>query len=130
MSGDAAIRRMRGRLLDIADLSESSAPDVAEIVLQHLTDTASSGNDPYGQPWQLRKDGQKPLTGVGKHIVSVAIGSRVRVVTRGFSSLHHHGVARGRITRRVLPVGQIPPALSAKIRAILTRAFDRATGGQ
>lgn len=121
--GDTQIEAMIERLQSLPQLVVEAAPDAADAVRAELERTIAAGTDPDGKPWQLRKDGGKPLA-TAEHAVFVApIGNTVFVRVKGHVARHHLGRARGGIYRPVIPTGGLPPRMADGIKRVLCAHF-------
>ena len=110
-------------LAALGRITDDVMPDVANDVRAELVRTSSSGEDPYGQAWQPKKDGGTPLVTAAQHIRVAPIGRRVFCRVTGHVAKHHRGRARGGVVRHVLPTGALPPAMAQKIKATVIGRF-------
>jgi hypothetical protein len=113
----------------LPELGQRAAGDVALAVEAELHRTIAAGTTPDGKPWQLTKDGARPLTGAAKALAVVPVGTTIYVRLTGPEARHHLGRGRGGVVRQVIPTKQIPAAMASAIRAEVTRHFNEVTKG-
>ena len=114
--------------IQLANVTDDVVDDVAKIINEEQRRTIAAKVDAYGKPWMPKKTDDGPFRFVSPDDVVVgAIGRTIitRIKTRHVV-LHHLGYARGETVRRVIPVGKIPPAWSARIRERVMKAFEGA----
>lgn len=123
MSGDSDMARMLDKLREMEAIPSTAAPGVAVAVRESLQATISAASTPYGTPWELTKDGKKPLRTAGESLRVTSIGNRVFAALTGHVARHNNGTAKGGVDRQVLPRRTIPRAMSARIAKVLSEVF-------
>lgn len=129
MSGALDELRAFGRAIGNLDgLTERAAQEAAPLVEAAARKTAAAGKDPYGNTWQPKKDGGRPLEHAAEHIHARPIASSIEISTEGADAWHNVG-AGGRPVRQVIPDVEIPPAIADAVEQGAARAFDAITKG-
>lgn len=124
MTGESELDAMIARLRDLPKLARTVAPDCARVVESEIKRTIAAGTDPYGLPWAPKKQGGgKPLAGAAAVLGVAAVGSSIFVRLHGVEARHHMGRVRGRVTREIIPTRDIPPAMAAGMRRVISDAF-------
>jgi hypothetical protein len=113
----------------LPELGKRAAGDVALAVETELRRTIAAGTTPDGRPWQLTKDGTRPLSGAAQALAVVPVGTTIYVRLTGPEARHHHGRGRGGVAREVIPTKTIPAPMANAIRAELARHFGEVTRG-
>lgn len=121
---DDMIRRIR----EIPKLANDAAPECADAARDALTANLSAGTDPYGQAWKPTADGHRPLVGAAAAVKSAAVGTTIYFRLVGHEVFHNAGTSRVP-QRRILPDGEIPPAMAQAIKGVLERRFAERVGG-
>ena len=123
--GTAELQGMIATLKRIPGLAKQHAPEIADVVGDELRKTADAGTTPFGQPWQVKKDGGRPMENAADAVKCAAVGSTILAVVKGPEARHHKGTARGGIPRQLLPVSnRIPKQIDAAVREVLNDAFE------
>lgn len=128
-NGDAQLREIIARVGKLGTIAKEAAPDAADAVRKALKASAAAHTTPDGKPWQLTKEGDKPLDNAPSEIFVAAVGSTVFVKLKGKSARHHLGRARGRIVREVIPERGIPAPVGNAIGNVLDEHFQRIAKG-
>lgn len=121
---------MIARLRELPDLAERVADDIAAVIDEELQRTIAAGTTPEGKPWERTKQGKQPLQYAGRPgTLNVAsVGRVIYVRLTGPEARHHTGRARGQVRRQIIPRGQLPPAIAAKVEAVIARHLSDALG--
>jgi phage gpG-like protein len=106
------------------------AKEVAPTLDQKIRQNISAGVDPEGKPWQLTKEGKRPLTNAGAALTVRAISSVVQAKLTGHVALHHLGAAKGAPKRQILPSSKLPQPMTAAIRQVAVERFDKHMKGR
>ena len=123
-----AFAEMQGwidRLNTLGDLPTEVAKEVAPVLDAEIRKNIAAGVDPEGKPWQLTKDGKKPLTNAGAALTVRAISSVVQAKLEGHVALHHIGSARGNVRRQILPSSRLPQPMTAAVKTVAVRRFNQ-----
>lgn len=125
---DAKIGDMIARLQATPKVLAALPDKLAPVVKTYLLESYRQGTDPDGEPWTPTKTGQVPDI-KGSSLAVVAIGKRVIVKLRWHDALHSKGKARGRVQRRMVPDGAVPPKLAERMQAIVRAELGRVLKG-
>jgi hypothetical protein len=120
------LRRQIDRVRSLGELPEAIAAEAATELDRQLRQQIAAGQGPDGKPWQPTADGRTPLRNAGDGLTVRAVGSVVLARLTGSAVRHHLGTARGRIKRQVLPSARMPQRMTATLRTIASRRFQRA----
>jgi|GEM_PF-1874951 len=123
----AAFAEMQGwidKVNTLGALPSEIAKDVAPVLDAEIRKNISAGVDPEGKPWQLTKDGKKPLTNAGAALTVRAISSVVQAKLEGHVALHHLGAARGNVRRQILPSSRLPQPMTEAVKAVSIKRFN------
>lgn len=112
---------------NLEGLTERAAQEAAPLVEEAARKTAAAGKDPYGNTWQPKKDGGRPLVHAADHVYARAVGSYVEISVDGPDAFHNDG--SGRPVRQVIPDVEIPPGVADALEQGAARAFDAITKG-
>lgn len=120
---DAMIDRLRkyGETA-LVDAAKESAP----LVQDAARATAAAGTDPYGEPWRLRRDGQRAIPEAAAAVDAIARGPVVVIrVHRGAAIQNYLGEAH---RRQVIPSAgkPLPGGIVAALQEGAARAFRKA----
>lgn len=118
---DAMIERAKS--LEIAPQEVAKA--VAPALRAELEANIAAGRDPSGAPWKETKSGEKPLKNAAKALDVRVSGAVVIAEVSGPEALHHLGLAKGHVMRRILP-----RAVTQGIADAATRAFSHLLQGK
>lgn len=110
------------------EIAEGARPRIEEAARA----TARAGTDAYGNAWEPKKDGGRPLANAASAISAEVSGVSKAVVTlilRGHHVFHHRG--KGRRHRPILPshAEGLPSSMTDAIREAAGRVVARAMGG-
>jgi len=125
-NGDAVLQDHVRRLRELAGFGGKSAPLVAKAVEAETRKNAARGVGPDGKPWQLTKEGKKPLQDVVPEVR--AVGTTVVMRLKGHRARHHIGAVQGKIKREILPNKRIPETMTRAIDKVITGEFGRIMG--
>jgi len=118
------------RVRAVSGLGRQVAPRVAEVIRAELTATMSAGQSPDGTPLTPRKkDGRPPLTNAAKALYVQAIDASVYVRLVGPEAAHHMGYVTGKITRQLIPVNTLPPAMAKRVVDAIQAEFSSMFSG-
>jgi hypothetical protein len=127
--GTITLQRWIAKIRELGTVPEDAAPEVAKELEAEIQANIAAGRGPDGEPWKLTAAGDRPLKRAGAQVRVRVMGSTILVTLTGPEVRHHRGTARGRITRRVIPTGQLNgPALAAVKRVILRRCAQVSHG--
>lgn len=112
------------KLNTLDDLPSEVAKDVAPALDAKIRANISAGVDPEGKPWQLTKEGKKPLTNAGAALTVRAISSVVQAKLEGHVALHHLGAAKGNVRRQILPSSRLPQPMTEAVKQVAIKRFD------
>jgi hypothetical protein len=126
--GIAAINRMVAKLRSTgsvpAEVARLAAPELEKILLANI----AAGRDADGNPWQLNKNGSRPLQTAGRALTVRALHTAVVARLTGHIARHHRGDVKGKIRRPILPAKSLPTAmvdaLERVYRDTVSRRFD------
>lgn len=129
--GDMAeLRRWIADLEAMQGFASTVAPDAAEAMRLGLTKTIGAGQDPYGRPHELTREGEAPLTGAARDMTVTTFGPSVLVRLSGIGARHHFGSVRGKRIRRLIPTDRvIPSPIVADMKRRFEKRFEEATRG-
>lgn len=127
-AGDVALEAMIQKLKRFGREGYTLAAVEAAPLVEAVTKaTAAAGTDPYGQKWKSKKDGSPALVEAASSVTAVALGTLVRIRTRGgyaiqnFIKIHKRQV----IPDKDLP---LPPAIAKALKEGAERAFRKLMG--
>jgi hypothetical protein len=126
---EAALERLRQRILAIGQTPEAIAPEVAREAKAIIDRNIANGQGPDGKPWKPTKKGEKPLRGAAAAVSARADGSRVVLTLTGPEALHHLGWARGGVVRQILPYRNLPAPFLLAIKRAVAKHVARSGGG-
>lgn len=121
---DALIERLRA----VGGEAEEVMPLLALETRRFLLAAYARGQTPDGERWQLTQKGQPPKL-TGKTLQVAVNGNVVTARLRFIEALHSLGQARGGVQRRMLPRGEMPPALSVRFERIIDQHMQLIIGG-
>lgn len=127
MDGFDALNEEISRLRRVPELGKTAAPEIAKALDAALRENIAAGLSPQGNPWQPTRKGEQPK--LGRKLFVRAKGSIIEIVLGGKSYLHHTGIARGRITRRVIPTVDLPEKFATIVRDKMKEAFESLMSG-
>ena len=124
--GTFEIQRQIERLQAVSTLPRDVAPDVADVLQRELEVQIKAGRAPDGSTWAPRKeDGGKPLVHAAEKLAVVPIGSTIFARIKGPEARHHKGIAKGGVTRQILPTTELPQPLVRAIDEVIADRFAR-----
>lgn len=129
-SGIAALDDLIARLRALAgaQIGARVAAKAVPGVDAALKKTAKAGTTPDGQPWQVKKDGGRPLKNAASKISTEASGNLVIATLTGPEAFHHRG-ARGAPVRQILPdSGTIPEGVRKALLEAAEAVFKEVMG--
>jgi len=113
------------RINQLGDLPSEVAKDVAPALDAKIRQNISAGVDPEDKPWQLTKEGKKPLTNAGAALTVRAISSVVQAKLEGHVALHHLGAAKGNVRRQILPSSRLPQPMTEAVKQVAVKRFNQ-----
>ena len=127
-AGDVQLAEFIERLQRLGREAQTlAATESAPLVEAAAKATAAAGTDPYGRQWQSKKDGSPALVDAASSVTAVALGTLVRIRTRGgyaiqnFIKVHRRQV----IPDKGLP---IPKEIVDALKEGSSRAFEKLVG--
>lgn len=127
MDGDAALADMIARLRRLGSEGlELAAREARPLVEAAAKATAAAGTDPYGNPWPLRKDGQRAIPDAAAAVDVVVRGPNLIIQAHRGAAVQN-SLAGTRYGRQVIPDAArgLPPGMSAALREGASRALRR-----
>jgi hypothetical protein len=129
-AAEAAVGDLVARLRSFEGDAEAAASDCAEAVGNQLVLTEVSRQDAYGRPWELTKEGKRPLANAPGATEVSATGSQIRIELSGHHVAHHIGWAKGyaggtKMRRPIIPDGKkgIPEKWIQAMRGVLAKVL-------
>jgi hypothetical protein len=114
------LQQMIDRLGALEAAPELVAKELAIELERDLRKQIASGTDPEGVKWPARKDGEPALQNAGKALTVKAHGTVVVAQLSGPTALHHLGMGKGGVRRKILPQG-VPARLVEAAQRVLVR---------
>jgi hypothetical protein len=119
---DQLIETIRG-----AGAGPEYAQAAARSVETWLRSNLAAGVDPNTTAvWEPTKEGKRPLKSAASRPTVTLAGSNVVITLSGYYVFQHFPT-RGRVARRVIPQGRMPPELGNAIRAGMVEPFEAKT---
>jgi hypothetical protein len=113
--GEAKIADWISRLRKIQGAEARVVARAGPRVLAWLKQQAAAGLSPNGTAWKLTAKGEIPK--LGRVLLLKTARNTITITLGGKSYLHHAGIARGRISRKVLPgIGNTPEPIQEILR--------------
>lgn len=120
-------------LRDLENFAQEVVPECAAAIRAVVSESIAQGEDPYGKAWKTRKkDGAQALQGASQpsKLGVAAVGKSIVLRVRGFELMHHLGVGRGRVQRKIIPDGgKLPAAYVKAIVDVAARHFKAIIAG-
>ena len=132
MSNDNAFRELEA-MIDAAHelelLPQEVAKEAAPSIRQALEATILAGTAPDGTPWQPTQKGERPLKNAYKALDVRVSGTAVIAEVTGIEAMHHLGLARGHVQRRLIPrAGEMPRGVVNAVKVAVERVKARVLG--
>jgi hypothetical protein len=117
---DAVIEAAR----NLQHAPEALAKAIAPELRKEIEGNIAAGRDPEGNAWPKTKAGEKPLKNAAKALAVRTSGATVIAEITGPEALHHLGLARGHVQRRILP-RQVTPGVARAAEVALQALAPR-----
>lgn len=119
------LEQMIDRVRKLATLPADAVHDVAGALTDETKRSIASGQSPSGAKWAPRKsDGGQTLRNAAANLSYAGIGRTALLHIKFPESLHNAGLARGHVTRQIIP-SEITPAIRDAVTAVLVRHFEK-----
>ena len=130
MSGDADLAEWIDKLNGLsATVYDDAAKASQPLVYEAAKSTAAAGVSPNtGEPWRLRKDGQRAIPNAASNVKVNSSGSTISIKVTGGTAIQNYISEKNR--RQVIPdKGKpIPKSIIAAIQAGCAVTFKKAMG--
>lgn len=113
------LMRMGERLRAAPKVLDAVLPELAAVVRDYLLECYARGVDADGNPWPATATGGRPAI-TGQQMEVIHFARKILVRLRWYNALHSTGAAKGGTQRRMLPAGELPPVLRARMDAVIT----------
>jgi hypothetical protein len=126
-NGFEVLADLQAKLRALPQSLDEITERVAERLGAQLQQQIAAGLSPLGKPWKLNADGSIPA--LGSKATVEALKGQVIYKLSGKSYLHHTGIARGHVTRQVIPVASLHPStvklINDTIEEVLSEVFEQ-----
>lgn len=119
------LMRMGERLREAPKVLDAVLPELAAVVRNYLLECYARGVDPDGNPWPANVTGETPAI-TGQQMEVIHFARKILVRLRWYNALHSTGGAKGGTRRRMLPAGELPAVLRARMDAVITARLQEA----
>jgi hypothetical protein len=120
---DAMIASTRG----LSSMVDDCMPALTRVVRQNIERTIAAGTTSYGEAWEPKQDGSRPLVNAANALTVVPNGRTIYVQLTGAEARHHLGRVKGKRKRGIIPERGLPSSMANDMRAVLQRAFEERT---
>ncbi len=129
-AAEAVVGDLVSRVRSFQGDAEAAAKDCADEVGHQLLLTEVARQDAYGRPWELTKEGKRPLANAPGATEVSATGSQIRIELSGHHVARHIGWAKGyaggtKMRRPIIPEGKrgLPEKWVTAMRSVLRRVL-------
>ena len=132
MADESNLDNLIARLRTFDEIGVAIATSALADVLDAARATASSGTTPEGAAWAPTKDGRRALPNAANAITAVVSGTTKAVITLILKAPYvfhqrskNRSVKKGLPRREILPISDIPAAISDAIQVSARRVVGR-----
>jgi len=118
------LAEMAEKLRAVPGVLRDVVPVLAEETDRYLRECYARGVDPDGTPWEPTASGGRPRI-TGSQLTVQSVGNKIIVRLTWHDALHSKGYARGGKQRRLVPAGDVPPALAERFKRIVHNALTQ-----
>jgi hypothetical protein len=119
------LARMGQRLREAPKVLDAVLPELAAVVRDYLLECYARGVDADGVPWPATEAGAAPAI-TGQQMEVIHFARKILVRLRWYNALHSIGGAKGGVQRRMVPAGELPAELRARMDAVVTARLAEA----